>query len=298
MEGLQKESSPDPNVEPPLDQGSPQAITKPQERVIKRRNRDPTPEIPEKMRVPEGSKRKRKIIPQEELPSLPPPPELVIPKGEGTPLGDIPNIRFRLKNQYEKSDPVLRLLHRVLFKTPGREKRRKKNIMAFSGFGQEENPVAERDKRIEKMNRWTVEQLRSVCRLFDVSTTGAKAELIHRLLVFLQKPEKLTERLAADTEPAFRPGKRSRITVEEDGTVTFNVFPSRLQAMRGKATSLPPPQPPSAVPARPVDGLELEGQIVMEDLNEAARKARLDEPSLLQLLQANSVPVVEEIQVL
>jgi hypothetical protein len=145
---------------------------------------------------------KRKIIKPERI-SLatpkPTPKEIIIRKGKGSKLADIPNVAMLLA-KFKSSDPVITLAHRIIFGTPGRTQTAKKHLREFSGFVYDED--FKRENLIAKLSLKLVPSLRELSSLFCLDKSGSKEELVDRLVAFLEKPHE------TDVEPAAR--KRSR----------------------------------------------------------------------------------------
>lgn len=108
-----------------------------------------------------------------------------IPVGSGTQLGDIPRIDASI-SRFKNDD--LKLLHRLLYKTPGKTTLIKKNIKKFNGFDFTKN-TEEYDKKIASAKKFELKQLKSICEMLDLEKKGAKDEIIERVIEFLLEPK-------------------------------------------------------------------------------------------------------------
>ena len=67
-------------------------------------------------------------------------------QGKGVKLREIENVKFAL-DKVKRDDDILVLLHRLLYKTPGKEQSRKRDVLDFSGFVYEDE-TKDREKKV------------------------------------------------------------------------------------------------------------------------------------------------------
>lgn len=106
---------------------------------------------------------------------------------KGPTLSQIPNVHAYMTKCTGK-DRVLKDLHGILFGKPGTVSQAKRNIGAFSGFlfaDEEDKRIVQH--RIELVK--TLEQLRNVAKILDLSPSGSRSEVEERLLQFVANPE-------------------------------------------------------------------------------------------------------------
>ena len=108
-----------------------------------------------------------------------------IPVGTGVQLGDIPRIDASI-SRFKNDD--LKLLHRLLYKTPGKTTLIKKNIKKFNGFDFKKGSD-EYNKKIDSAKKFELKQLKSICEMLDLEKKGAKEEIIERVIGFLLEPK-------------------------------------------------------------------------------------------------------------
>lgn len=100
-----------------------------------------------------------------------PPPSLSA--GTGLKLSSIPNIAYSL-DKVNLKDPIIELLHRVLFNSQGQTSKRKVNIRAFSGFSPSEmhrangEVVTDRTRAREKLLKVHYNIVRRIANILDV----------------------------------------------------------------------------------------------------------------------------------
>lgn len=111
--------------------------------------------------------------------------KLEVPAGNGIALGDIPRIDASI-SRFKNDD--LKLLHRLLFKTPGKTTMIKKNIKKFNGFDFEKDSD-EYMKKLSSVQKFEVKQLKSVCEMLDLEKKGNKEEIAERIVEFLIEPK-------------------------------------------------------------------------------------------------------------
>jgi hypothetical protein len=118
--------------------------------------------------------------------------EFVIEDGQGTPLGDIENIKRRM-DTINAQDDILKACFLACYPTwKGRGGNTKdvikKNLRAFSGYvkGQEKELA---EKATERLERYHGDVLKHVCALLDISESGSKAKMIEHITTFLQNPK-------------------------------------------------------------------------------------------------------------
>ncbi|KAF5297136.1 hypothetical protein FQA39_LY02716 [Lamprigera yunnana] len=108
-----------------------------------------------------------------------------VPIGTGNQLGDIPRIDASI-SRFKNDD--LKLLHRLLYKTPGKTTLIKKNIKKFNGFDFKKDSE-EYNKKIDSAKKFELKQLKSICEMLDLEKKGSKDEIIERVIHFLLEPK-------------------------------------------------------------------------------------------------------------
>lgn len=144
--------------------------------------------------------------------------EFVIEEGSGVKLGDIPNVEFAL-SKIKGDDELLKLIHRSMYRTPGKATVIKKNIRAFSGF-----PAGFDVKKSEDLfTRAFAATLNMVLDLFDlprgVGEDGKKEAKVARLMAFMQSPVasgKKDVKAAAEEKREKGKEKRERLTSKKE----------------------------------------------------------------------------------
>ncbi|KRT86183.1 hypothetical protein AMK59_1579, partial [Oryctes borbonicus] len=111
--------------------------------------------------------------------------KLEVPTGRGLALGDIPRIDASI-SRFKNDD--LKLLHRLLYKTPGKTTMIKKNIKKFNGFDFAKDSD-EYGKKLSSVQKFEVKQLKSVCEMLDLEKKGNKEEIGERIVEFLIEPK-------------------------------------------------------------------------------------------------------------
>lgn len=121
--------------------------------------------------------------------------DFVIKPGNGTKLGEIPNVHFKL-GKCKPDDDVLVSLHNLLYKRAGTVTKRKKDIFEFSGFVYENDDGKEKEKNVEKVMKMTLDTIHKMLDAFDLprgSGDEAKKESkANRLVTFLDAPKQLS----------------------------------------------------------------------------------------------------------
>lgn len=133
---------------------------------------------------------------------------VVIPKGKGEELGDIPYVTAQLTKTSDES--FLQLLHRLLYSTPGKRHSRKANIRKFCGFAGPWNLDDIKEKRLDKINQ---NNLRKLCKLLDCLPEGKdldRDDLEDALAKFLLKPKGTGRKASTSTGKKSRKTKRAK----------------------------------------------------------------------------------------
>ena len=99
-----------------------------------------------------------------------------IPAGSGTLLGECPVIDHNLQSVKAED---LKVLHKLLFKTPGQLSTIKKNIRRFNGFAFEKSS-ADYDKKMLLLVKQVLADLKRICHVLDLEKSGTKEELCTR----------------------------------------------------------------------------------------------------------------------
>lgn len=100
-------------------------------------------------------------------------------------MGDIPRIDASI-SRFKTED--LKLLHRVLFKTPGKTAIIKKNIKKFNGFDFTKDSDAF-SKKVQAVSKMEIKQLKSICEMLDLEKNGKREEISERICEFLLEPK-------------------------------------------------------------------------------------------------------------
>lgn len=82
----------------------------------------------------------------------------------------------------------MKLLHRLLFKTPGKTALIKKNIKKFNGF-EFKKDSDEYNKKLISVQKFEVKQLKIICEMLDLEKKGNKDEISERIVDFLLEPK-------------------------------------------------------------------------------------------------------------
>jgi len=149
--------------------------------------------------------------------------ELVIPKGRGVPLGQIPQISEELAKR-KADDPVLMTLHHLALGMATKRAHVKSNLRLFNGV-----------KYDAKLNRAKLEQriharshavLRNVCALLQLSSGGSTADLVGRIADFLERPsapeakktvaKKRTTKAETEAKPATKKPAAKKAAPEKE----------------------------------------------------------------------------------
>jgi protein DEK len=127
---------------------------------------------------------------------------VLIDKGRGTQLKDIPNVAFKLSKR--KPDDNLQTLHSVMFGKRTKAHNLKKNLGMFSGYmWMESEHEKQRGKVKEKLDKCIKEKLVDFCDVLNIpinKTNSKKEDLCSKLLEFLECPHATTENLLSDKE--------------------------------------------------------------------------------------------------
>eukprot|EP00268_Persea_americana_P029655 TRINITY_DN2867_c0_g2_i1.p1 TRINITY_DN2867_c0_g2~~TRINITY_DN2867_c0_g2_i1.p1 ORF type:complete len:712 (+),score=291.46 TRINITY_DN2867_c0_g2_i1:224-2359(+) len=137
--------------------------------------------------------------------------ELVILKGRGTPLKDIPNVAYKLSKK--KSDDTVKLLHAIIYGRRGKASQIKSNISQFSGFVWNENEEKQQAKIKERLDKHVKNKLIEFCDVLDIPVaraTARKEDLVSKMLDFLMAPHATTDLLLAEKDQPSKSNKRKR----------------------------------------------------------------------------------------
>ncbi|GER45973.1 DEK domain-containing chromatin associated protein [Striga asiatica] len=154
--------------------------------------------------------------------------DVIIEKGRGTALKDIPNVAYKLSRK--KNEDILKLLHTVLFGRRGKAGQLKNNISRFSGFVWHDNEEKQLTTLKEKLDKFVKEKLVEFCEVLDVPISKVnlkKEDIIVKLIEFLVEPHATTADLLAEEEQ----GKKRKRVVKSDST------PSKGPAKSQKKTA-------------------------------------------------------------
>ena len=112
-----------------------------------------------------------------------------IEQGAGEKLAEIENVVFKI-GKFDSASDELKTLHRLCFGRAGQKTKVKRNLREFSGFVFE-NVKAEKEKKAAVLNKTSTSTklLKGMLDVCDLSPSGTKAQLVERLLDFLEKPE-------------------------------------------------------------------------------------------------------------
>uniref|UniRef100_A0A1D1XML3 Protein DEK n=2 Tax=Anthurium amnicola TaxID=1678845 RepID=A0A1D1XML3_9ARAE len=161
---------------------------------------------------------------------------LLIEKGQGTPLKDIPNVAYKLSKR--KPDDI-RSLHLLLFGRKGKASNFKSHIFQFSGFVWHENEEKQRAKVKEKLDKCIKNKLLDFCDVFDIPVsraTSRKEDLVEKLLDFMVAPQATTDMILAEKEQSMKSRKRKRLS---RGRVSRSTPGKRLRKKRTKGEVTP-----------------------------------------------------------
>ncbi|XP_028547761.1 glutamic acid-rich protein [Dendrobium catenatum] len=129
---------------------------------------------------------------------------VIIEKGRGTPLEEIPNVA---NNLARKKPAELKFLHQTLFGRKGKAVDFKSNLLQFSGFTWHESEEKQRAKTKEKLDKCVKETLLEMCDLFDLTvskTNTKKDEIIVQLLDFMEAPHAMGEKQSSKSRKRER----------------------------------------------------------------------------------------------
>ncbi|KAL1501539.1 hypothetical protein ABEB36_006842 [Hypothenemus hampei] len=131
-------------------------------------------------------KRERKTVQKfEEETKKQEPAKVEFEEGRGTALGEIPRVEASI-TRFKNDD--LKFLHKLLFKVQGNKNLFKKNIRKFSGFAFEQDSDDFRKKQ-EFLRKTEVKYLKTTCEILDLPKSGAKDDIVERILEFLLEPK-------------------------------------------------------------------------------------------------------------
>ncbi|KAK9859358.1 hypothetical protein WJX84_002597 [Apatococcus fuscideae] len=129
--------------------------------------------------------------------------KLVVKEGNGTKLGEIPNVAFHLSKTLAR-DELLEDLHSLLYGRKGKAQGRKKAISEFSGFIADGDAEKQKEKDSERLGRWKVEHLNRLLDLLDLprgsGPEGTKDSKVDRLMDFLVAPKQVSDKDLAAKE--------------------------------------------------------------------------------------------------
>jgi hypothetical protein len=113
---------------------------------------------------------------------------IVVPEGSGQSLGDIDNVN-RAIDSLKAADSLIKKIHSVLFGQTGVKATVKKHVRQFNGI-----PKSDADEwttktkaKLGKMEGH--KDLKPMCRVFDLETSGTNEDAINRIVEFLVKPK-------------------------------------------------------------------------------------------------------------
>lgn len=138
-----------------------------------------------------------------------PPPDPSLPR---------PAVEFAL-SKIKSDDELLKLVHRSMYRTPGKATVIKKNIRAFSGFPEGFDSA----KTEDLFNRAFAATLNAVLDLFDlprgVGEEGKKESKVARIMAFMEAPAasgKKDMKAAADAKREKAAEKRERLAAKKE----------------------------------------------------------------------------------
>ena len=110
----------------------------------------------------------------------------------------------------DKADlETLRLLYRVTLGGMGKKLEVRKHLRQFNGYAFEADS-AECEKKKDVMLKLTVNELKMVCGLCDVERSGAKEEIVERLMKFLLEPKESGMKMPTKKKKKGKKAKRVR----------------------------------------------------------------------------------------
>lgn len=143
--------------------------------------------------------------------------EVVIKKGKGQELGEIPNVDYHL-SKVKGADEILEDLHTILFRRKGKASARKKNIKKFSGFVYPEGSEdAEKAKDLQRISNLKIEKIHQLMDVLDVPRgKGDKESKVNILWEYLEEPKVLSH-VDKAKKAAKKKGKRTKKVALKDG---------------------------------------------------------------------------------
>ncbi|KAL0045693.1 hypothetical protein WJX82_001892 [Trebouxia sp. C0006] len=145
--------------------------------------------------------------------------KLEIREGQGTKLGEIPNVAFQL-SKVTGRDELLEDLHQILYARKGKLSTRKKDIQAFSGFAYtDDQQEAELEKAKGLLSRFKNDHMTRLLDLLDIPRSDLKDKeaKVEKVLHFLKAPSKLSDKdLAAKEVDKKAAAARKRQRKEKD----------------------------------------------------------------------------------
>jgi len=143
-------------------------------------------EINKRLRPSDTKRKVVKVTRFAETPESKVAKEIVIPKGKGKKLGDLPNVASLIAKR-TRNDLLLRTLHNVLLGRVNKKIPVKDNLLAFNGVVFDD--VHTRQKLEQKLETLAVPKLKNILAFFGQEHKGKKDELIPQLADFLEKPK-------------------------------------------------------------------------------------------------------------
>jgi len=113
--------------------------------------------------------------------------EIVVPKGKGKKLSDIPHIESQIKKR-AKSDDLLKTLHGTIIGRVSKSVDVKENLLKFSGVVYEDDEKG-RIHLENKLNTLVLRVLRQFNAFFGLDPEGEREDVVERLAKFLEKPK-------------------------------------------------------------------------------------------------------------
>eukprot|EP00884_Botryococcus_braunii_P019523 jgi/Botrbrau1/6254/Bobra.0129s0007.2 len=143
--------------------------------------------------------------------------EVVIKKGKGHELGEIPNVDYHL-SKVKGGDEILEDLHNILFRRKGKASARKKNIKKFSGFVYPEGSEdAEKTKDLQRISNLKIEKIHQLMDVLDVPRgKGDKESKVLSLWEYLEEPKVLSN-VDKAKKAAKKKGKGTKKIAPKDG---------------------------------------------------------------------------------
>ncbi|KAL0926579.1 hypothetical protein M5K25_002818 [Dendrobium thyrsiflorum] len=164
---------------------------------------------------------------------------VVIEKGRGIPLKDIPNVAYKLAR---RKPADLKFLHQTLFGRRGKVVDFKGNILQFSGFAWHETEEKQRAKIKEKLDKCIKDNLLDLCDLLDLNvskTNTKKEEIIVKLVDFLEAPHATTDIILAEREQSEKSRKRKRFAEGSASRSSGGTPAKRSRKKSGKPEGTP-----------------------------------------------------------